>query len=59
MAVDILVYTKDEKTDTLATALVGWRSRMRNAEKKRESEKLLKMLQIQLEREDIRIIEIK
>jgi uncharacterized hydrophobic protein (TIGR00271 family) len=59
MAVDILVYTTEQKKDTLPTALVGWDGKLNKKNKKIESAKLLKMLQIQLDRENIRLLEIK
>jgi hypothetical protein len=58
LAVENIVYSNGTKKDTLPTALIRWLPNVRRKEKKEQSDKLLSMLQIQLESQKMKIIEI-
>lgn len=59
MAVDILVYSDGEKQDTIPTALVDWKSKLSGSKRKEQEIKLLELLKVQLNSENVRVIEIK
>ncbi len=59
MAVDVLVYTHGKEQDTIPTALIDWSDKLRSADKKVQSEKLAKLLEIQLNAKKVKVVEIK
>ena len=59
LAVDVLIYSNDEKKDTIPTAIVDWKNSLSTREKNRQANKLQALLKIQLEAKQIKLIAIK
>ncbi|MGB1037594.1 MAG: TIGR00341 family protein [Bacteroidia bacterium] len=59
MAVDILVYSDGTNQDTIPTALVGWKEGLSKREKKIQNEKLIDLLQVQLNSDEVKVIDIR
>ncbi|MFY0643340.1 MAG: DUF389 domain-containing protein [Bacteroidia bacterium] len=58
MAVDNVVYVNTEGKDTIPTVLVRWDENLSQEDKKVQYEKMVKLLQVQLDRKDIVIHEL-
>jgi uncharacterized hydrophobic protein (TIGR00271 family) len=57
IGIDVIVYTKNEKKDTITTALVDWKP-ISKAKKKEQEEKLAKLIKLQLAADKVRVIEL-
>ncbi len=57
MAMDVLIFNDGTQRDTLPTALVSWHDGVSSRDKKEQTQKLISLLQIELETKEVRVVE--
>ena len=58
IAVDVLVYERNNNLDTIPTSIIRWQRNIQNREKAKQLEKLVELMKIELDSKEVRVIEM-